>query len=247
MNNYIKSEIYRFNNKKTYRNTAIVLLSLVVLVAMGIVFSNIKYTVKEPLTSLVFFGIVMSQDTFMYVAAVIIADILLGKDIGVVKASINSGITRERIFKDKFKISLISFTILEILIIIVSFIIGVVLIGNFNINDFKLYLVSLVNMFPIKISVLAIAHVLGIFGNRFALLFILVIYEFLGAILSAASSLNIIIEKIYNISPKGISDTIKANFVKEEIIFMPRAWLVGIGIFSIVFFIGYSKYKKKDF
>ncbi|QQK06905.1 hypothetical protein [Miniphocaeibacter halophilus] len=249
MINYMKSEIYRFNRKKTFSIllaiTSILILSLVIVLNIAgrgsstFEYNNIMFLYRN----------VVGEGPLIIMLGFIVSNILLGKDLNLIKASIHGGVSRSKIFWSKFLIGTGYYILLGIILVGITIILGQVFLKGTEDPGIKNYIMALLNMLPILISAFAISYTFGIFKIKSSsiIIFLLFVYGVLEPILNLFTGIFEPLTKILGYLPYAIFLNNLEYLRNKNVVFMSEAWIIGIIITIAVLIIGYRKFKKKDF
>lgn len=249
MINYMKSEIYRFNRKKTYgillAITSILIISFVIVLNIAgkgsttFEYNNIMFLYRN----------VVGEGPLIIMLGFIVSNILLGKDLNIIKSSIHGGVSRSKIFWSKFIIGTGYYILLGIILVGLTIILGQVFFKGTEDPGIKNYIMALLNMLPILISAFAISYTFGIsqIKNSSTIIFLLFVYGVLESILNLFTDIFKPLTKILGYLPYTIFLNNLEYLRNKNVVFMSQVWITGIIITTVVLIIGYRKFKKKDF
>ncbi|HGH1673572.1 hypothetical protein [Bacillus thuringiensis] len=248
MINYIKSEFYRFQRSKLFFATTGISLSLVILASIALFYSlkadeTFKYANLE-----FYFANIISFYIVIIFLAYAISSILAGKDLTIIRQSISFGISRKTIFFGKLIVSLSSFLILGITLVISSMIIGNLLLEHHINSIFSDYLLALTNMLPLIVSSFILAYIIHILAIKDIanIAILILIYSISGDIMKFISKSLPFISDSYKYFPSSILSTNFTNFASNKGVFLIEAWVVGILLSIIYLIIGVFLFSKKD-
>lgn len=249
MINYIKSEIYRFNRKKTYSIMLIILSILIMSFAIVLNIVGRGSSTFEYNNIMFLYRNVVGEGPLIIMLGFIVSNILLGKDLNIIKSSIHGGVSRAEIFWSKFFVGIGYYILLGIILVGITIISGQVFLKGTEDPGIKNYIMALFNMLPILISAFAISYTFGIFKTKspYTIIFLLLVYGVLEPILYLFVDIIKPLAKIMEFMPYTIFLNNLEYLRNKNVVFMSEAWIIGIIITTVLLIIGYGKFKKKDF
>ncbi|QHW35978.1 hypothetical protein GZH82_00585 [Staphylococcus ursi] len=249
MINYIKSELYRVFNSKALYLYILVCNVLMVLAAVTLFYFN-QVDSHFPYGNAHFFYInVISASTLILIVGIAMNLLVNHKENKLMnKISVSFDVSRSTIFWGKFLVYLISFSLLCIISTIITVILGLTLFEYDNVS-LNQYLISLINMAPLILGGLALAHTLNSFKINIAIVIILtsLIYLQSSHLFQLLAYLNHHFNHLYKLTPGERLNQNFENFMTHSSTLDLNNWIIG-GILSLLFlFCGQVIFKKSEF
>lgn len=246
MLNYLRSEIYRFTHKKSpYIITA---LTLALLVFTGYALSTATNT-NGPVnfaSNEFFYVMIIGTSFVMIMLAFAMSALFTGRDKDILKQTIGFGFSRPAVYWSKFGLSFVAFVLLAALLIGTSLLVGELILPRTL--PLEGYLISLLNHTPMILSGLAVSHALNMNTKGIGLtpITLLILYTLIDdpalLILSRFEGGTQVMKYI----PPHILDVNANNMFNGEVVHMPEAWIVGLGLTVVALIAGSILFNRRS-
>ncbi|RIO47277.1 hypothetical protein BUZ57_01975 [Staphylococcus hyicus] len=250
MINYLKSQHYLMIRSKAFYILPIVCFMLMILAAL-ILYMMGKQESYFPYNNARFYYVnVVGFSGLIIFIGIIITQFFHSKDRQHSdKVSIAYDVPLKVIYFGKLCMMLSFFTF----ICAISYLIMIVC-GTFFFEDGKTYIsdfiLSVINMCPLVIGMLAITHALmSIRMKTIGVIIVVLIFLQIGVhrMLYGLTLLSKGFQPLYQLTPQYLFDRILQDYMTGDVSLDITYWLVGLSIGGIGLFIGYLKFKKLEY
>ncbi|UBH15091.1 ABC transporter permease [Macrococcus armenti] len=249
MINYMRSEAYKLLRTKGIYITYTICISLLILAALTLYYFGHRGDYFPYYRADFYYNNVFGFWLLIAMIGAMINSFLTNKESKrVAKQSISFGIHRKTIFFGKYLVSLIAYTILCIIGLIVMLICGQLLLPEDS-RAVQEFLLSLINFSPIILGAFSLAHAINIMMYKESVAVTVTVFILLGSstIMYILSNMNKAFEILYNHTPQVLSERVLTEFMKHQVTLSADFWISSIIITSLSLWIGYSRFNKEDF
>jgi len=246
MINYMKSEYYRLLRKKGAYVTGLICYLLIVAAAFILNFfgktdPNFPYA-----TSKFFYSNAISGGLLIVIVGLIFNSALTGKDTSLIKQSVSFGISRKIIFWSKLILTLSYFLLICVVGIILMIVLGENLLKSEN-QSVSNFIIACVNMAPIVLSGVFLAHTLKMLkvGEAYITIALIFIFGLSGNLLRVFRQIPSL-KELHNYAPNTLFNDNLMSFLNEGAQFGLEYWIVGIIISGIALLIGAKRFKNQN-
>ncbi|MCE4958010.1 ABC transporter permease [Macrococcoides caseolyticum] len=248
MMNYMRSEAYKLFKIRGIYITYAICISLLILAALTLYYFGHNGEYFPYYRADFYYNNVFGVWLFIALIGSIINTFLTNKESKrVLKQSISYGITRTTIYFSKYFVSLIAFTILCIISIIVMVTCAHLLFPK-DIRATDEFLLSLINFAPIILGTFSLMHALNMTIQRESLATIISVFILMGISTIAYILMNInqSFEIFYKLTPKVLSDRVLSEYMNHQVELSADFWISSFVITGLCIWLGYIKFNKQD-
>ncbi|MGK0555279.1 ABC transporter permease [Macrococcus capreoli] len=249
MMNYMRSEAYKLFKIRGVYITYAICISLLILAALTLYYFGHNGEYFPYYRADFYYNNVFGIWLFIAMIGSVINTFLTNRESKrVLKQSISYGISRTTIYFSKYFVSLIAFTILCIIGIIVMVTCAFLLFPK-DMRATNEFLLSLINFAPIILGTFSLMHTLNIILHRESLSTIISVFILFGISTLAYILMNInqTFETFYKLTPKVLSERVLSEYMNHQVELSADFWISSFIITGLSIWYGYIKFKRQDF